>query len=410
MDFPYGQPWLLDGAYGTNLQAAGLNFNECTEQFILDHPEALATLQTAFLNAGADTLTIPSFGANSERLKAFGLEDSMERMNTSLAALTQKAAGSRPIGGNLSSAGIALGPESERTFSELVGIYAAQAAALKAAGAGYFLLETMTSLTEIRAAVLACRKQELPILACVTVDDEGRTASGTTALTCLVVLQELGASAFGLNCTLSPAQMVPIFEELSAFAKIPLIAEPAASMPAFGDHSGFSLTPEQFAAEFRLLFQAGVTIAGGCCGTTPAHLAALRREMDAFNFSAVSRPSHGRELVLTSVHETFCYDLDMLEFSPTLRPSGGDMTDEFLEIEDESYDIISVEINTPEEAYAFAENDHMAELPVSLLSSDELALKTALLLYSGRALVDTRSELERETLEHIAYKYGAVIY
>ena len=86
------------------------------------------------------------------------------------------------------------------------------------------------------------------------------------------------------------------------------------------------------------------------------------------------------------------------------------MTDEFMEIEDDSYDIISVEVETPDEAVSFAENDHMAELPVSFLSSDELALKTALLLYSGRAMVDSRSELDREVLEKIAYKYGAVVY
>ena len=409
MDFPYGQPWLLDGAYGTNLKAAGLSFSDCTEQFILNHPEALASLQTAFLQAGADTLTIPSFGANVERLEQFGLAAETARINAELTTLTSKIAGQRPIGGNLSTAGITLGPESERTFSELMGAYTEQAEALKAAGADYFLIETMTSLTDIRAAVLACRKQQLPILACVTVDENGITASGTSALTCLVVLQELGASAFGLNCSLSPAEMAPIFEELSAFTKIPLIAQPAASMPALRERAGFSLTPEEFANQFIPLFQAGVTIAGGCCGTTPAHIAALRHAMDRFDFSSVTRPHHHRELVLTSVHETFCYELDMLEFSPTLHPSS-DMTDAFMEIEQESYDVISVEVETPDEALSFAENDHMAELPVSFLSSDELALKTALLLYSGRAMVDTRSELDPKTLKQIAYKYGAVLY
>lgn len=409
MDFPYGQPWLLDGAYGTNLKAAGLSFSDCTERFILNHPEALASLQSSFLEAGADTLTIPSFGANAERLDRFGLAAETARVNAELTALTRKTAGKLPIGGNLSSAGILIGPESEHTFSELMETYAEQAATLKAAGADYFLIETMTSLTDIRTAVLACRKQQLPILACITVDEDGVTASGTSALTCLIVLQELGASAFGLNCSLSPAEMVPIFKELSAFAKIPLIAQPAASMPALRERAGFSLAPEQFAEQFIPLFQAGVTIAGGCCGATPAHLAALRRVMDRFDFSSVVRPHHHRELVLTSVHETFCYDLDMLEFSPTLHPSS-DMADAFMEIEQDSYDIISVEVETPEEALSFAENDHMAELPVSFVSGDELALKTALLLYSGRAMVDARSELDLETLRQIAYKYGAVLY
>ncbi len=409
MDFPYGRTWLLDGATGTNLIQEGASPSGCMEKYILEHPDKLLSLQAAFLKAGADTLFAPTFGANSERLTYYGLSDQVENFNRHLVGLTKQIADDIPVGGNLSTAGITIGPEEERTFSELMRVYTQQAVALKAAGVDYFAIETMTSLTDIRAAVLACRKQRLPILACITVDEDGLTASGTSALTCLVVLQELGVSAFGLNCSLSPAQMVPIFEELDPFAKVPLIAKPAASMPSSKDHPGFALTPEEFAKGFIPLFERGVTIAGGCCGTTPKHLAALRKEMDTFDFKSVKLPRHSRELVLTSVHETFCYDLDMLEFSPTLHP-GGDMTDEFVEIEDESYDIISVEIETPDEAVAFAENDHMAKLPVSILSNDELALKTALLLYSGRAMVDSRSELEEEILEKIAYKYGAVLY
>lgn len=409
MDFPYGRPWLLDGAVGTNLLREGLTPSDCPEQFILDHPDKIVTLQSAYLGAGADTLYAPTFGANSERLSRFGLFERAEEINRRLVELTKGISGEKPVGGNISPAGIKIGPEEEHTFSELMKVYAEQAAFLKTAGVDYFAIETMSSLTDIRAAVLACRKQQLPILACVTVDEDGLTASGTSALACLVVLQELGVSAFGLNCFLSPAQMAPIFEDLASFAKIPLIAKPAASMPALQDSPGFSLSPKEFAAEFIPLFERGVTIAGGCCGTTPEHLAALRKAMDSFDFDAVRPAHHSRDLVLTSVHEVFCYDLDMLEFSPTLHPAG-DMTDEFMEIEDDSYDIISVEVETPDEAVSFAENDHMADLPVSFLSSDELALKTALLLYSGRAMVDSRSELDREVLEKIAYKYGAVVY
>lgn len=407
MDFPYGQPWLLDGATGTNLLPPG--YFGCPEQYVLEHPNELTALQTAFLNSGADTLLAPTFGANSKRLKSFSLERETVKMNHELVRLTKGISREKPVGGNISTAGFPVNSGEGRTLSELMNIYAEQAEALKAAGADYFFIETMTSLTDVRAAVLACRKQQLPILACVTVDEDGYTASGTSALTCLVVLQELGTSAFGLNCSLPPAKMAPVFEELSAFAKIPLIAKPAASMPARDGEPGFCLTPEEFAKGFIPLFERGVTIAGGCCGATPDHLAALRKAMDSFDFSSVSLFRHSRELVLTSVHETFCYDLDMLEFSPALEPDP-DMIDQFMAVEDESYDIISVEIATPDDAVAFFENDHMAELPVSFLSSDEIALKTALLLYSGRALVDARSELDRETLEQIAYKYGAVVY
>ncbi len=415
MDFPQRGHWLLDGATGTSLKHTGLEPTHCTEQFALDHPDELIRLQSDFIRSGADLLYTPTFGGNRARLSAYGMEHQVTELNHRLVSLSRRAieqAGAEKsilLAGDLSSAGLPIGPEEEGTFSKLVSIYAEQAYALKQAGVDLFVIETMTSLTDVRAAVLACRRFDLPVMASITVDDEGKTASGTTALTCLVVLQELGICAFGLNCSLSPEQMAPLFEELSAFAKIPLFAKPAASCPQTHDAPAFSLSPQEFAKGFPALFRAGVTIAGGCCGTTPEHLTAVRQEMDGFDFSSVKREHHSRELVLTSVHDTFCYDLDMVEFSPILRPSS-DMSDQLMEMEDESYDIISIQIDTMDEAIAFAENDHMAKLPVSLLSDNELALKTALLLYSGRAVVDTRSALDHDFLQEIARKYGAVVY
>jgi len=392
MDFPYGQPLLLDGVPEP----------DCGEtppgEWYFNHPHILAAHQKAVLAAGADTIFAPTFTANETRLSPYGLGSQAELFCRQLTALTRENADGVPVGGGISWAGILLGTEEEHTFSELMGVYDDQAAYLKAAGADYFFIRSMPSLTDVRAAVLACRKVNLPILATVTVDEEGLTPSDTTALTCLVVLQELGVTAFGLSGDLSPEQMLPIFDELTSFAKVPLIAMPSAA----------SLSPEAFADGMTELFRRGVRYAGGS-EMSEAHLTALRRAMDAFDFESVTLPRHSRELVLTSVHETFCYDLDMLEFSPTLV-TDNDMTDDFIEVEDESYDIISVEINTPDDAYAFAESDHMAELPVSFLSHDELALKTALLLYCGRAMVDSQSTIEREKLEKIAKKYGAVVY
>lgn len=398
MDFPYGRTWLLDGADNHNLLPADFNFS---------YPlSCLSDSQNAFLAAGADTLCIPALTVDGvpERERAEQAEN-LQR----LLSMTKQIAGQRPVGGRLEPFGRHTDLEEDPSFSERIKFYTEQALHLKVAGADYLMIEGMDSLTDTRAAVLACRRQKLPILVCVTVDEEGLTASDTTALTCLVVLQELGISAFGLGGTLTPAQMAPLFEELSAFAKIPLLAKPAAFIPASQNSRGISLTPDEFACEFTQLFERGVTLAGGGQGVTPECLAALRKTLDTFPFSTVKTTKNSRELVLTSVHETFCYDLDMVEFSPTLHPAG-DMTDEFMEIEDDSFDIISVEVETPDEAAAFAENDHMAKLPVSFLSSSELALKTALLLYSGRAMVDARSEIEQDVLERIAHKYGAVVY
>lgn len=214
MDFPYGRTWLLDGATGTNLIQEGASPSGCMEKYILEHPDKLLSLQAAFLKAGADTLFAPTFGANSERLTYYGLSDQVENFNRHLVGLTKQIADDIPVGGNLSTAGITIGPEEERTFSELMGVYTQQAVALKAAGVDYFAIETMTSLTDIRQRFLPAESNVFPSLPVLRWWKTGLTASGTSALTCLVVLQELGVSAFGLNCSLSPAQMVPIFEEL----------------------------------------------------------------------------------------------------------------------------------------------------------------------------------------------------
>ena len=381
MDIPHGRTWLLDGA--------------------LPEQMPLAEQQEAFLAAGADTLRLPAglVPETDEQLEQYRL----------LLADARKRAGDRPIGGRLRSAET---PENIRdlSFAERVRLYTNQADDLRRAGVDYYFVESDSSLTDIRASVLACRRMGLPVLAGVSVNDEGITPSGTTALTCLIVLQELGISAFGVESDRSPEQMRPLFEELASFAKVPLGAKPAACRAADDETPARALTPEEFAEEYTALFRCGVTVAGGCAGVTPDYFEALRKAMDRFDFDTVNVEKNTRELILTSVHETFCYDLDMLEFSPTVHPLG-DLTDEFVEIEDEtSYDIISVQVDTLDDAFAFAENDHMAELPVSFLSSNALALSTALLLYSGRAMVDARSELEPEKLQQIADKYGAVVY
>lgn len=408
MEIPSRQPMLLDGATATNLFSRGFQLPDCLEAWILEHPGELTQLQKEFLEAGSDALYAPTFGANEPNLYRFGLEDQMTEWNRRLVALSKSVCESRPVGGNMTMTGLQLLPFGETSFMELVGIYERQAAALKNAGADFFAIETMTSLRHARAAVLACRSFGLPVLVTMAVDDEGRTAENNSALACLVTLQELGISAFGLNCSAFPADMAELFEELAPFAKIPLVAKPACSRTN-KETGTYVLPPKEFARQFLPLFQAGVTIAGGCCGTTPEHIRQLRMVMDSFDFDKVVVEPHSRELVLTNERDAFCFDLDMLEFTETIRPSA-DMADEFMEIEDDSADVISVQVDTPEDAREFALNAHMTALPVCFYSESEIALKAALLLYCGRAIVDSKSDIAPEDLKKIAKKYGAVVY
>ncbi|MDF2566902.1 MAG: hypothetical protein K0R90_358 [Oscillospiraceae bacterium] len=409
MDLPSRLPQLLDGATGTNLFLAGMPYDVCIEKWILEHPETLKTIQKGFIDAGSDAIYAPTFSANRTRLARFGLENEVEGINKRLVALSKSVAKDRLVGGNLSPTGLVCQPFGETSLTELMDIFYEQACALKEAGVDFFAIETMTSLREARAAVLACKKLNLPIFVTFTVDEKGFTPSGATIVNCLVILQELGISAFGINCSNGPWEMADLIEELSAFAKVPLIAKPSAGLPNPVLQNVYNLSPQKMAELFVPILDAGATIIGGCCGTTAEHIKCLRELVDNFDFKSPHLKKDRHDLVLANSIQVFLIDNDNLEFTRPISCSV-DMADELLEAENESTDVILIEVHTPEDARLFSLNAHIPRLPVAFYSEDELALKTALLLYNGRAIVDSTSLIERDMLEKIASKYGAVVY
>lgn len=409
MLYPFQLPLLLDGATGTNLIAAGLPQGACVEAWILEHPEPLISLQRAFAAAGSDAVYAPTFSANRAKLDHFGLAEKVTEMNTRLVSLSREAAPGKLIGGDLSPTGLFVEPFGDTTFSELKDIYYEQGLALKAAGVDFIIAETMMSLAEARAAVIATRKLGLPIFVTMTVDEKGRTLTGASALSCLVCLQELGVSAFGLNCSYGPEKMAELIAEIAPFAKVPLIAKPNAGQPHADRPDEYDLTPDQTADAMRLCLDAGAQIIGGCCGSTPAHIAEMRRLLDRYDFQSVSVLPDAHDLVLANEQQVFLLDEDRIETTEPIACTV-DMADDLLDAEEDSFDVLLIEVHTPDDAYQFNQNARMARLPVMFYSDDELALKTALLLYNGRALVDSKSSLPDEVLEEIAFKYGAVVY
>lgn len=414
MDFPFRLPLLLDGATGTNLYERGLPAGECVEQWVAQNPSAILELQGAFVRAGSDVLYAPTFSANKEKLSHYGLREQVAELNAQLVALSKQAAADAKgkavlIGGDMSPSGLFVEPFGETSFTELIAIYSEQAAALKAAGVDYFALETMMSLTDIRAAVIACRKQQLPIFVTITVDENGMTLTGATALSCLIVAQSMGVVAFGLNCSNGPEQMLEIIQQIAPYAQIPLIAKPNAGPPDPLVPGKHALSPEQMAEQCAPLLESGVQILGGCCGNTPAHVAKLRALVDGFDFSSVQVDKEDTSLVFANETQTFFLLPDAIEVSEPLECSV-DMVDELLELSEGSLDVICVRVGTPDDAYQFSLNAHMAKLPVMFLSDNEIALKTALMLYQGRALVDCGSDMDDKVLQSIAAKYGAVVY
>ena len=289
MDIPLSLPFLMDGATGTELQKRGMPPGACTEQWALDHPEKLLELQRAYVEAGADVLVTPTIGANRGALEKFGLEGELENYNRALTALTRQAAGGKAlVAGDLGPTGKAIPPYGDTPFEELVDLYAEQAAVLLDAGVDLFLVESVMAMAEARAAVLGIRKAfggDKPILFTCYCDEEGRTPTGTDVLACAIVMQGMGAAAFGLNCV-DPAVAEEQLTRLHQYTDMPLIAEPSAGLLAEGadGRNLYQDNVEEFSNRAPSWAAAGVRIFGGCCGTHPGHIRALKKALEEIDF------------------------------------------------------------------------------------------------------------------------------
>lgn len=219
---------LLDGATLTNLFAAGMPKDVCAEKWILDNPDALKKLQSEFISAGSDVIYAATFGANRPNLERFGLGGEVSEINRGLVSLSKEISAGKKVAGAMSMTSLSVEPYGETTFDELVSIYNEQASALFEAGVDLFVIESMKSLPDARAAVLACRDFGLPVYVTVCANDKGELLSGATPMNIMVTLQEFGISAFGINCS-SIEVIAEELLKLKPFSKVPLIAKPSAA-------------------------------------------------------------------------------------------------------------------------------------------------------------------------------------
>ena len=269
---------LLDGATGTNLQAAGMPSGVCVEQWILENPAPLLDLQRAFVDAGTQILCAPTFTANRVKLADHGLDKDLKRINTELVALSREAAGGKAlVAADMTMTGKQLFPLGPLGLEDAVDVYREQAEVLCEAGADLLFIETMISLAETRAAVIGIPEAcDLPVMASMTFEENGSTVFGTSAEAAVAVLQDLGADAVGMNCSTGPEGMLPTLERMAKFAAVPLVAKPNAGLPEIVDGAAvYRTTPEEFATAGAALARAGARFVGGCCGTTPDHIRAL---------------------------------------------------------------------------------------------------------------------------------------
>ncbi|MBQ9938187.1 MAG: homocysteine S-methyltransferase family protein [Oscillospiraceae bacterium] len=413
MENKFNRPLLLDGATGTNLIAAGMPSGICVESWILENPEVLIELQKSFIRAGSDIIYAPTFSANAAKLRHYGLENDVEDLNARLVELSREAASTKSgtmVAGDLSPTGLIMEPYGDTSFMEIMDIYSQQALALRDAGVDLIVCETMISLNEIRAALLGAKQSGLPVFVTMTINEHGKTLFGSDALSSMIILQAMGASAFGFNCSGGPDTMLPFLEKVTPLAKVPIIAKPNAGKPHPDDATKFDLTPEHMAESMKKALDMGVSIIGGCCGTTPDHIAALRKLLDSYDFSAVNtdRDLSQLDTIAANEREVFYLEEDF-DLSETILCSD-DMADDIMDAEDDGFDVISVRVDSYDDALLLSQNAHMANLPFSIISDSEEALEFALILCAGRNIIDSRCGIEPDTLKKLADWYGALIF
>lgn len=424
-------PIILDGATGTNLMAAGMPIGVCPEAWILEHKEVLLNLQRGYVEAGTNIVYAPTFTGNRIKLEEYGLADRITEINTELVRLSREAVGDKAlVAGDMTMTGQQLFPLGELMFEELVEVYKEQASILDKAGADLFVVETMMSLQECRAAVLAIKEvSDKPVMVTLTYNEDGRTLYGTPPEAAVVVLQSLGVDVIGINCSTGPMEMIEPVKIMAEYATIPILAKPNAGLPELVDgETVYRMTPEEFAEAGAALVEAGAAIVGGCCGTTPEHIAALTAKVKGMELITPLK-SHRR--ILSSERKAVEIDLDgnFLVVGERINPTGkkklqAELREGRLDLvrnmamDQESNGAAILDINMGMNGIdelqmmkkVIYEVSSTVDCPLCIDSSHVDVIEEALKIYPGRALINSIS-LETEKMEKllpVAAKYGAM--
>ena len=417
----------LDGGMGTQLQARGLQPGQKPELAALEMPEVLTAIHTDYANAGADILLANTFGANAKKLADCG--HTVEEVVSASIACARKAAETTGacVALDIGPLGELLVPAGTLAFEDAYNEFAQVIRAGAAAGADLVFLETMTDLYELKAAILAARENcDLPVFTSMSFESRGRTFTGCTVESYAVTAAGLGADAVGINCSLGPKEILPFAQRLcrSVPAGVPVFVKPNAGLP--NPDGSYNLDPDEFAAEMKEYAAIGVSMVGGCCGTTPAFIARLH---EAFSpLTPADKIPIRRSCLCTPVRFVEVDGITVV--GERINPTGKKRLQQALRDGDSAYpctqavaqaeagaQVLDVNAGLPgiDEAATLEQlvKDLQAvtDLPLQLDSSNPEALSRALRIYNGKPIVNSVNG-EPETLEKIlplCKKYGAAV-
>ena len=418
---------LLDGGMGTMLQAAGLPLGELPELWNITRPETVSAVQRRYAEAGSKVLYTNTFGAN--RYKAAGCGYDVKELVAAGVRCARMAAegfdGVR-VALDIGPTGRLLEPLGDLSFEEAYDVFREIVTAGAAAGADLVVIETMSDLGEMRAAVLAAKENcDLPVWATMTFEATGRTFLGVTVGAMALTLSGLGVDALGFNCSLGPKELLPLVEELRSWTDLPLIVKPNAGLPdpATGE---YHITPAEFAAELSAAPEKGVTILGGCCGTTPDFIRAAAEALSGVRpaprcdtirggvcSATAAVAADGVRVIGERINPT-----GKKRFQQALREGDIDyIVARGVEQQDAGADILDVNVGLP----GLDEPELMrrtvkalqaaVDLPLQIDSSDPRAIEAGLRVYCGKAIVNSVNG-KKEVLDAIlplCKKYGAAV-
>ena len=270
---------ILDGATGSNLRKAGMPVGVSSEQWVIENPSVLQE----YVDAGSQIVYAPTFAANTISLRNFNLQDKVQELNTKLVKISKDGIGGRAlVAGDLTTTGQLMEPRGVLTYTELYEAYKEQLKALIDAGVDLIVAETMLSVDETVVALDALQAvSNIPMICTLSLEADGSAMYGGNAVEAVLTLQEMGAAAVGLNCSVGPDQLESVVANMKEVATVPVIAKPNAGMP-FVDDKGeahYDMNADDFAKHTKRLVEVGAGIVGGCCGTTPEYIRKLAKAL-----------------------------------------------------------------------------------------------------------------------------------
>lgn len=421
----------FDGAMGTQLQAKGLPAGYAPELWNLEHPEVIQAVHAAYLEAGAQVLKSNTFGANPIKCRELGVPAA--RLVTAGVEIAREAAAKsgKPaaVALDLGPTGKLLAPMGDLPFEEAVAAFGEMVEAGAAAGVDCVLIETMSDLYEVKAAVLAVKERSsLPVYVTMTFDETGKLLTGGSLEAAVAVLEGLGVDALGLNCGLGPRQMLGLTQRLAQLSSLPLIVNPNAGLPIQREgKTCYDVGPEEFGELMAEIVKAGAQAVGGCCGTTPEHLAQVVARCATLPCPPV--PRWERTVVASGIQAVEFGGCPVL-IGERINPTGKSRLKQALREKDIAYllgegiaqqdagaHVLDVNVGLPEidepalMCQVIGELQGVSSLPLQIDTADPATMEQAMRLYNGKALVNsvTAKEESMKAIFPLVKRYGGVV-